>query len=148
MNTKITKDKIEELILHSLTVNMTESKLPFVSWEWSDVLGTCMGRCAYSVPLGPRKQTYFHIFFSRLLFSRATDYERRGVVVHEACHASEFIRVGPEKHMADCHGFDWETAVLRTGYEPFATHDVDVTGEEYKPCPLTMPFPKVHLKCS
>lgn len=104
-----------------------------------------MGRCASSVPFGERKEIYYHLTFSRLLFSRATDYERRGTVVHEACHASELIRVGKEKHMEACHGFDWETAVLRTGYEPYEFHDVDTTGEVSKPVALTIPIHEVSL---
>lgn len=134
----MTNEEVDELIRHTFTANMVEDKLDLVTWVWSDEIGSCMGECAF--PRGPRKQHYFLLRFSSVLFPRASDYERRGTIVHEACHATEIIRVGLYKHYAQVHGFDWETAVLRTGYEPSQNHDVNTVGVERARDDLTIPI--------
>jgi hypothetical protein len=48
--------------------------------------------------------------------------------------------------MGASHGFDWETAVLRTGYEPFEHHHVYTGDVEETDPPLTMPNNRVYLK--
>jgi hypothetical protein len=142
MKHSMTDQEVEDLIRHAYTVNMVEDKLSLVTWAWSDKLGRRMGCCCCSV--GDKND--LHIMLSSVLFPRASDYERRNTVIHEACHATENIRVGIKKHAENNHGFDWETMVLRTGYEPFQYHTVDIEGVEETAHPLTMPDNRVYLK--
>lgn len=138
----MTDQEVEDLVRHALTANMVEAKLVTLSWSWSDRIGKWMGCCCCS----RRDPRDMHIELSSILFPRATDYERRNTVIHEACHAVENLRVGVAKHAAASHGFDWETAVLRTGYEPIELHNVDTEGVEIAIHPLTMPSNRVYLK--
>jgi hypothetical protein len=105
-------------------------------------MGRCIGQVWGRKSKPEECEMFTYIYISSILFARASDYEQRNVVVHEAAHAVEYLRIG-KAHEEKAHGFDWETKVLRTGYEPEEFHRVDTTGVEKSGGPLTMPAPVI-----
>lgn len=67
--------------------------------------------------------------FSTPIWPRATERERRQVVIHEICH----IIVAHEAHMnglhrRKSHGHEWQRAMVRCGVPAERTHSVDTSG--------------------
>jgi hypothetical protein len=89
----------------------------------------CMGLVV--IEREPLQIPVFEVYFSTDCFRFATEMQRKNIIIHEACHVAECLRVGIEHHR-DPHGPDWETAVLRTGHIPTAHTVLKVTEEEMR----------------
>lgn len=65
------------------------------------------------------------IAFSSRLWPRATEEQRRQIIIHETCHIIVGRNFGRNR---DPHGSMWHTAMLRCGVRPDVYHNISVAG--------------------
>jgi predicted SprT family Zn-dependent metalloprotease len=97
---------------------LTYWQVPPYQAEFSNALTKALGRCNY------RTRT---ITYSRKLWLRATDEERKTVVIHEVAHA--VVEHNGGRAAGTSHGRAWKLQMMKMGISnPSPYHTIDRTG--------------------
>jgi len=115
---------ITQVIYETLEANEALDLLPLVRWEWNTRLTAAMGRYFPRMNGQRNHRRSGLIEFSPALFGRAKECEQAETVAHEVCH----MIVDHQAPKATPHGWEWQQAMLKAGYAPKRTHNIDRTG--------------------
>ncbi len=68
------------------------------------------------------------IRLSRKLWDRASEEQKREVIIHEACHVIQRVRDMERGCRSSAHGEHWKSLMRKCGVRPNRCHTVDRTG--------------------
>ena len=111
--------EIRVLIRDACIANETPELIKRIKFKFSKNMTRCFG-LAYV-------RTYL-IKLSEPLWLRASEQERRQVVVHEACHIIAEYLARLRRKKISSHGKEWKACMVTAGYKPDRCHSVDRTG--------------------
>jgi len=109
-------DHIRMWIYESCKANNVPQLFKKISYRFNNKLTRCFG-LAYT--------NQKHVEFSSPLWDRATEQEKRQVVIHETCHI-----IAKYKHdfKIKDHGEEWKKCMIAVGVAPERCHTVDREG--------------------
>jgi len=114
------KAQYESLIRRVLEANGCPEIFDRITVSWNARFTARMGDAQYGT---------YRIRLSTPLWPRATVEEQENTVAHEVCH---LIAVHKYGWKAKGHGYLWADCMVRAGFNPKRTHNVDRTGLKRK----------------
>lgn len=116
------REEVRQLVTETLA-HLGHSNLT-INIEWKSRFTRRFGDAQY------KRTPYPHgiIRFSIPLWERATDEERRQVVIHELCHVVQAAEHKQGTFSGGPHGYEWKRLMYKCGVKPERCHKIDRAG--------------------